>query len=103
MPQTVQITVNFSIAQPAPPPLVATPSSVSESLTVGSAAPSDPVSIISGGTPPFQSPVVDTSSPSPLPPGLSAAIDASGNVTITGTPTAAGVGTVVLAVSDSGV
>ncbi len=102
MPQTVQITITFSIAAPAPPPLVASPTSVTDSLTVGQAAPSTPVSVVSGGTPPYQQPTVDPSSPNQLPPGLSAAIDASGNVTINGTPTAAGTGTVVLDVVDSG-
>jgi hypothetical protein len=102
MPQTVQITVNFNIA-PAPAPPVATPSTVTENLTVGQAAPTTPVSVVSGGVPPYTQPIVDPQSPNQLPPGLTAAIDGGGNVTITGTPAAnaAGAGTVLLDISDS--
>ena len=102
MPQTVQITVNFVIAPAASLPPVATPSTVAENLQVGVPAPLAPVSVVSLGTPPYLAPTVNPSSPAPLPPGLSAAIDNSGNVTITGTPTAAGSGTVILDVVDSG-
>jgi len=104
MPQTVKITVNLNI-NPAPPPaLAANPSTVSlPDETVGVSVPPTPVSQVSGGTPPYQAPVVDPASPNPLPPGLSFAIDAStGNVTVSGTPTNAGSGTFVLDVSDSG-
>lgn len=104
MPQTVQITVTFNIAggAPPPPPLVATPSTVTDSLTVGTAAPSTPLAEVSGGTPPYLTPTIDPSSPSQLPPGLTAAVDASGNFTVTGTPTAGGTGTVIFDVTDSG-
>lgn len=102
MPQSVQVTINFNIQPAAPPALVANPASATDSLTVGQAAPATPVSVVSGGTPPYQQPTVDPASPSQLPPGLSAAIDDSGNLTITGTPTAAGTGVVVLNVADSG-
>ena len=102
MPQTVQITVSFNIVAAAPPPEVANPSAVTENLTVGTPAPTATVSVVSGGTPPYLQPVVDSASPAQLPPGLTAQIDASGNVTITGTPTLAGTGTVILDVSDSG-
>lgn len=102
MPQTVQVVVNFNIAPPAPPQLVATPATASNSLTVGSPAPTSPVSVISGGTPPYNQPTVDAASANPLPPGLSASVDASGNLTITGTPTVAGSGSVTLDISDSG-
>lgn len=106
MPQTVKITINLNInpaLPPPPPPLVATPDTVTlPDETVGVAVANVPVAVVSGGTPPFGQPVVDPSSPAPLPPGLSAAIDDSGNVTISGTPTAPGSGTVVLAVADSG-
>lgn len=102
MPQTVQVTINFSIAPAPPPPLVATPATASDSLTVGVAAPSTPISVISGGTGPYNAPTVDPASPAPLPPGLTAAVDASGNLTITGTPTVAGSGSVILDVTDSG-
>lgn len=101
--QTVKITVNLSINPAAPPSLVATPDTVSlPDEQVGVSVSNVPVAVISGGTPPYQQPVLDPSSPSPLPPGLSASIDASGNVTISGTPAAAGSGTFVLDVSDSG-
>ena len=58
---------------------------------------------VSGGTPPYKQPVVDPSSPSPLPPGLSFATDGNGNVTVSGTPTVPGSGTFILSVADSGV
>lgn len=107
MPQTVQITINLNInpAVPPPPtPLTVIPSAVTlPDQTVGVAVVNVPVAVVSGGTPPFSQPVIDPASPSPLPPGLSAAIDASGNVTISGTPSASGSGTFVLDVSDSGV
>jgi hypothetical protein len=102
VPQTVQITIAFNIVAPAPPPLVATPTSATDDLTVGTPAPTTPVAVVSGGTLPYQAPTVDASSPAQLPPGLTAAIDASGNVTIQGTPTTPGSGTVILDVSDSG-
>lgn len=103
MPQTVKITVNLNINAAAPAPLVATPDTVSlPDETVGVAVQNVPVATITGGTPPYSQPVIDPASPSPLPPGLSAAIDASGNVTISGAPTASGSGTFVLDVSDSG-
>jgi hypothetical protein len=103
MPQTVKIVISLSIAAAPPPALVATPSTVTlPGETVGVSVPPTPVAQISGGTPPYQSPVVDPASPNPLPPGLSFAIDAQGNVSVSGTPTAAGSGTFVLDVSDSG-
>jgi hypothetical protein len=105
MPQTVQVTINFSIA-PAPPPppptLVATPATATDSLTVGQPAPTTPLSVISGGTPPYKQPTVDPASSNPLPPGLAAAVDASGNLTVTGSPDAAGSGSVTLDIQDSG-
>lgn len=106
MPQTVQITINLNI-NPAPPPpptpLTVIPNAVTlPDQTVGVPVLNVPVAVVSGGTPPFAQPVLDSASPSPLPPGLTAAIDASGNVTISGTPTASGSGTFVLDVSDSG-
>lgn len=102
MPQTVQITINFNISPAAPPPIVASPSTVSLPATVGVSLPSSPIAVISGGTPPFSQPVVDPASPSPLPPGVTASIDASGNVTLSGAPQAEGSGTVILDVTDSG-
>lgn len=106
MPQIVKITINLNInpaAPPPPPALVATPDTVSlPDQTVGVAVDHVPVAVISGGTPPFQQPIVDPASPAPLPPGLTASIDDQGNVTLSGTPSVAGSGTVVLDVSDSG-
>ncbi len=103
MPQTVQISVTLTIAAAPPAPLVATPASVTlPEETVGVAVAATPVAVITGGTPPYQNPVVDPASPSPLPPGLTFAIDASGNVTVSGTPQAAGSGTFILDVTDSG-
>lgn len=103
MPQTVKITVNLNIQPVAPPPLVATPDTVSlPDETVGVGVTNVPVAVVSGGTPPYAQPVLDPSSPSALPPGLSASIDDSGNVTISGTPQAAGSGTFILNVADAG-
>lgn len=105
MPQSVRIavTLNINPAVVVTPPLVATPAQVTlPDETVGVAVTAVPVAVISGGTPPFQQPVIDPASPAPLPPGLTAAVDASGNVTISGTPTAAGSGTFILDVADSG-
>lgn len=105
MPQTVQITVTLNInpSTPPPPPIVATPSSVTlPDETVGVPVANVPVAVITGGTPPFSQPVLDPASPSAIPPGLSFAVDASGNVTASGTPTAPGSGTFILDVSDSG-
>lgn len=107
MPQIVQITINLNInpaLPPPPPPLVATPNTVTlPDETVGVAVANVPVAVVSGGTPPFSQPVIDPASPAPIPPGLSFATDASGNVTVSGTPTAPGSGTIVLNVADSGV
>lgn len=103
MPQTVQITVSLTISPAAPAPLVATPATVDlPAQTVGEAVPPTPVAVVTGGTPPYTQPVVDPASPNPLPPGLTFAIDGSGNVTVSGTPTNAGSGTFILDVSDSG-
>lgn len=101
--QTVKITVTLNINPPAPPALVVSPDTVTlPDETVGTPVSLVPVAQVSGGTPPFTQPVLDPSSPAPLPPGLTAAIDATGLVTVSGTPEAAGSGTFVLAVSDSG-
>jgi hypothetical protein len=103
MPQSVQIAVSITINAAAPPPLVATPSTVTlPAMTVGVPVSNVPVAVISGGTPPYLSPTVDTSSVAPLPPGLSLAIDSSGNITVSGTPTAAGTGVVTVDDEDSG-
>lgn len=109
MPQTVQIAVTLNInpavppPPPPPPPLVAVPTAVTlPDETVGVAVTAVPVAVVSGGTPPFSQPVLDPSSPAPLPPGLTPSIDDSGNVTISGTPGAAGSGTFILAVTDAG-
>lgn len=103
MPQTVQISVTLTIAAAPPAPLVATPGSATlPEETVGVAVAAVPVAVITGGTPPYQNPVLDPASPSLLPPGLTFATDASGNVTVSGTPQAAGSGTFILDVTDSG-
>jgi hypothetical protein len=100
--QTVRITVTVTI-NPAPPPaLVATPSTVTLPDAIVGSPVTAPVAVVSGGTPPYSTPVIDPTSPSPLPPGLTPAIDANGNVTLVGTPTTPGTGTFVLDVSDSG-
>jgi hypothetical protein len=109
MPQTVQISVTLTINPPAPPPppaLVATPASVTlPDETSGVAVSAVPVAVISGGTPPYLTPVIDPSSPNPLPSGMTVAIDGSGNVTWSGTPPVVSspvTGTFIVDVTDSG-
>jgi hypothetical protein len=111
MPQTIQIFVNLTInpaSTPPPPPISSSPSSSAGSPialpdeTVGVAVPPTQITQIQGGTPPFGQPVVDPSSPNPLPPGLSFSTDSNGNVTVSGTPTNAGTGPFTLSVQDSG-
>lgn len=98
----VQITVSLNINPAPPPPLTVDKSSVSlPDEQVGVDAGPVAVAVVSGGVPPF-SVALDPSSPSPLPPGLTPAVDAQGNVTLSGVPSAAGSGSFVLAVSDSG-
>jgi hypothetical protein len=107
MPQTIQTYVTFTINPAAPPPLTETPASSAASpivlptMTVGVPVTAVQVTQISGGTAPATQPVVDPGSAAPLPPGLTAAIDSNGNLTVSGTPTVAGTGTVTLDVSDS--
>jgi hypothetical protein len=108
MPQKIQIFVNLTINPAAPQPLVENPPSSAASPinlpaeTVGVPVPPTPITQISQGTPPYGQPVVDPSSPNPLPPGLTFATDAQGNVTVSGMPTNAGSGPFTLSVSDSG-
>jgi hypothetical protein len=114
MPQTLQIYVTLTInppAPPPPPPLADNPASsptspiVLPAETSGVAVGSQPITQVSGGTPPYNQPTVDPTSPTQLPAGMSVAIDANGNVTLSGTPpvvTAPVTGTFILDVVDSG-
>lgn len=96
----VQFTISFNIQAGAP--LAVSPSQFTENATVGQAIEQANVAVVSGGNPPYSQPTVDPSSPNQLPPGVSVSIDASGNISISGTPTAAGTGTVILDIADSG-
>jgi hypothetical protein len=80
--------------------LQVTPTSGSASFTVGVAGDSGPIGAVSGGTPPY-SVSVDAASPNPLPPGLNASLDSGNNLHVSGTPTAAGSGSVLLDIDDS--
>lgn len=107
MPQSIQIFVNLTINQAVQPlsenpPSTAAAPIVLPAETVGVAVSPTPITQISGGTPPFSQPTLDPSSPNPLPPGLTFATDAQGNVTVSGTPAAAGSGPFTLLVTDSG-
>lgn len=95
------VSIVFNIA-PAANPLVITPNTVTENLTVGVAADGTAVGTVSGGTPPYSGPTVDPAS-GPVPPGISFAMDGSGNITLVGTPTASGSSTtpVILDVTDA--
>lgn len=113
MPQTLQIFVSLTInpaAPPPPPPLVSNPASslanpiVLPAETSGIAVSGIPVATVSGGQGPLTQPVIDPTSPNPLPSGLTASMDAAGNVTISGTPPAVAApvtGTFVLDISDA--
>lgn len=97
----VQLSVSFTVNPGAPPPnpLTVTPSSASETLTVGSPADGTAVAVVSGGTAPY-SYTLDSSS-GPLPPGIQFAEDSAGNITLAGTPTSQGTGSVLLNITDS--
>jgi hypothetical protein len=104
MSQSVKITVQLTINPPVPP-LVATPTAVTlPAETSGTAVTAVPIAVVSGGTPPYSQPVIDPTSPTPLPSGMTVAIDGAGNVTLSGTPpveTSTITDTFVLDVSDS--
>ena len=108
MPQTVTIAVTLTINPPTvtAPPLVATPATVTlPDETSGVAVSAVPVSVIGGGTPPYLAPVIDPTSSTAFPTGLTPAIDGSGNVTWSGTPpvvTAPVTATFLMDVTDSG-
>jgi hypothetical protein len=99
----VQLSVTFNVVGGGPPPspLVVTPPTVIESLTVGTAADGTAVATASGGTPPYTYALDPTSSA--LPTGVSFAEDGNGNITLAGTPTTAGssLTPVILNITDS--
>lgn len=84
----VQFTLTLTISPPPPPPLAESASSGSATLQQGVAG-SVVLANISGGVPPYSA-SVDASSPNPLPDGLSASIDSSNNLIVSGIPTVAG-------------
>jgi hypothetical protein len=86
MPTTTQFQITLTIN----PAVVVTPVTL-PAEEVGVAVSDVPVGQ-AGGTGPFTV-AVDPNSPSAIPPGLTPAVDANGNVTISGTPTTAGTGT----------
>jgi hypothetical protein len=94
----VQLTVSFNVVSAAPA-LVVTPASISENLTVGVAVPTGTIAVVSGGVPPY-SYNLDQASQA-LPAGVSFVEDGAGNISLLGTPTAAGTANVVLDITDS--
>lgn len=95
----VQLVVTFNIA-PAPQPLAETQTSATVNAQAGTAFSSGSVDVVSGGVPPY-SLSVDAASAAQLPPGVSMAIDANGNVSFSGTPSVAGTGVVTIDITDS--
>jgi hypothetical protein len=94
----VQLTIGFTVA--AANPLTVTPSSVSESLTVGVPVPTGTIAVVTGGVPSYTYPLDATSAP--LPPGVTLAEDGNGNISLTGTPTTAQpLANVIVDVTDS--
>jgi len=84
----VQLSIGFTVAPGGTgAPLTVTPTSVNEDLTAGKAADGIVVATVTGGTPPYTIPLDSASGP--LPDGISLAIDASGVITLVGTPTTA--------------
>jgi hypothetical protein len=80
---TVTVTVN-----PAVPPLSEGSSSGAATFTQGVQS-SVILTPITGGVPPYSA-SVDAASPNPLPPGVTAGIDANNNLILSGTPSASG-------------
>ena len=94
----VQFTVAITVA-PAANPLAEGSSSGSASFTQGVQG-SVILTPITGGVPPYSA-AVDPTSPSQLPAGITASIDASNNLILSGTPTQSGTASVVLDAIDS--
>jgi hypothetical protein len=99
----VQLSVSFTVNPGTQQnPLLVTPATATENLTVGVAADGMSVAVVSGGTAPYTY-ALDPSS-GPLPDGVNFSEDGSGNVTLSGTPTTAGSSTtpVLLNINDAG-
>jgi hypothetical protein len=96
----VTLSVVFNVNPPVAP-LTVTPASETITLTQGVAADGTAVATVNGGVPPY-SYSADPNSAA-LPAGVSFAEDGNGNITLAGTPTAAGTSTapVELDVTDS--
>ena len=96
----VQLSITFNVAS-APQPLTVTPSTLTQSLTVGVAVSSSAVAVVSGGTPPYTY-ALDANS-GPMPTGVTFNEDGNGNIFLAGTPTVAGASTspVLLDITDS--
>ena len=98
----VQLSIGFTVAPGGTgQPLTVTPASVNEDLTVGKATDGTVVATVTGGQPPYTIPLDPSSGP--LPDGVTLAIDASGVITLVGTPTTPSttVEQVIVAVTDS--
>jgi hypothetical protein len=94
----VQLTVSFNVVAAAAP-LTVTPASATENLTVGVAADGTAVASVTGGVAPYTY-ALDPAS-GPLPAGITFDEDGSGNITLAGTPTAAGTSSVILDITDA--
>jgi hypothetical protein len=98
----VQFSVVITVTPSTPPPPPLTEGAPSGTATFAQGVQSSVVlTSITGGVAPLVAPVVDPTSPSQLPPGITASLDASNNLILSGTPTVSGTATVLLNVNDS--
>jgi hypothetical protein len=93
------LTLTINPVTPPPNPVVLGSPSGSDTETQGAQF-TTILTPVTGGVPPYTA-SVDAASPNPLPPGVSAGIDASNNLIITGAAAGPGTGTVLLDVVDS--
>jgi hypothetical protein len=98
----INVTLSFTVAPAAAPPLTVTVVSPAPAMTVGVALTVTAVANIQGGVPPYTA-VADPNS-QPFPPGISFTFNPSnvGEIDASGTPTAAGTFSgIILDVTDS--
>jgi hypothetical protein len=98
----VQFSVVITVAPATPPPTPLTEGATSGTAAFTQGVPgSVTLTPITGGVSPYLPPTVDSTSPSQLPPGITASLDANNNLILSGTPTVSGTATVLLDVNDS--